>query len=176
MYNNTILGVHNTEWGDVYTKETKRGLEFFAYNRERGRSIHIGTLKGTTYEKGRVSILLKPERSIALKPEEYQAAVDAGGVVFRAQTTDGETYTIMFEDFHRLKIEYFNPTYGKQWRVALSYFQRSATTTKRNPVLDTPRCGDGNKEYVRPQPQQLPMFSPIYDTLGNYRGSGGKQS
>jgi len=167
-----VTNVSISEWGDVYTKEAKRGLEFYAFNRERGRSLHIGTLKGTTYEKGRVSILLKPERSIALKPEEYQAATEAGGVVFRVQTTDGETYVIMFDDFNRLKDEYYNPTYGKQWRVALHYFQRSATTAKRNPILDTPRRGDGKgkKEYVRPQPQQLPMFRPMFDDLGNCRG------
>lgn len=146
-----------TEWGDVYTKETKRGLEFHAYNRERGRSIHIGTMKGTTYEKGRVSILEKPEPSIALKPDECKAAVDAGATVFRAQTKDGDTYVIGLDDFNRLKVEYFNPTYGTQWRVPLCYFQRSGTTVKRNPILDTPR-GSGMGEYVKSRPRQLDLF------------------
>jgi hypothetical protein len=158
-----------THWGDIFTKKGKRGLEFHAYNRERGRSVHVGTLSGGVFEKGRVSILRKPEPSIALKPDEYQSAKDAGATVFRAQTVDGETYVIRLDDFHRLKVEYFNPTYGKQLRVPLCHFQRSGTTVKRNAVLDNPR-GGGRGEYVRPQLQQLPMFQLRQDGAGQYWG------
>jgi hypothetical protein len=134
MFNNN----YNTRWGDIQIRPGKRGgIEIHAYNHERGRSVHVGTVKGAVYEKGNCAILRKPEPSFCLNRAELQAAREAGAQFVR-MIADGKTYSISLTDFER-SAEYFNNVfYGLQMRAPLRFFAFSSTTAPRNPITDNP--------------------------------------
>lgn len=155
--NNTILKntkIYKSNMGEIQIIETSRGFEFWSYNHDRNKNLHIGTLKGATLEKGNVRILYKPEPSITLSQAEYAAARDLGAQYLRVVTRDRRTYSISLEDFDRYKEGYHNPWYGPQWRVPLSRFARSARKRTRNAIVDNPRVGRGSG-YERPKARQI---------------------
>jgi hypothetical protein len=164
---------YNLKAGEIQIKQSKRGIEFHAWNHERQRKIHIGTLIGVVFEKGNVAILRKPEPSIALSQAEYGVAVDHGVQFLRCVTPEKATYSISLENFKKHAESYYNPAYGPQWRCSLSFFSRTNKAEKRNAILDNPPLPQG-EGYERPQPAQLPLFvpnrSPLFDEYGNYRG------
>jgi hypothetical protein len=124
--------------GEIKVKETKRGFEFWSFNFQRQRMLHIGTLKGRTYEKV-VTILRQPEPSISLPQSEYGAAVEWGAMFLRAIPSDhSATYAISLRDFKANAVEYYNAFYGPQWRVPLTEFSSISTTAPRNAITDNP--------------------------------------
>jgi hypothetical protein len=124
--------------GSIITEETRKGIKFLAYNHERRRMLHIGTLAGAVYEKVAV-ILQKPEPSFALTQSEFGAVVEQGARFIRIipPNKDG-TYSISVKDFQRFGETYFNSNYGPQIRCALVHFARSGAVAKRNPHVDNP--------------------------------------
>lgn len=132
------MSQHNniTLAGRIEVKRTKKGVRFYAFNHTRGRRLHIGTLKGATYEK--VSVILRqPEPSLALSQTELKAVQEESGKFIRF-IVDGKTYAISTADFARHAERYYNPGYGPQWRVGLRHFDFSNTTAKRNSITDNP--------------------------------------
>jgi hypothetical protein len=124
--------------GDTIVKETKRGIEFHAFNWTRQRMLHIGTLKGQTYEK-QAEILRQPEPSFCLTQSEFGAVVDCGAGFIRIIPQDKTgTYSISVSDFRRHAEAYYNGAYGPQWRCALIHFQRTSKVAKRNAHTDNP--------------------------------------
>jgi hypothetical protein len=149
-----------TKSGEVKIKQSARGLEFHAFSPGLNRVIHVGTLRGQVYEKA-TAILRKPEPSISMTQAEYGAALDAGAVYLRCiPSGDDVTYAISLEDFRRHAESYYNPSYGPQWRCPLRYFETTARKGKRSLITDNPKAGGAAGEFVKPQAQQLPMFTP----------------
>lgn len=138
----------NIKAGEITTERTPRGVKFSAFNHERNQFLHIGTLRGTCYEKGSVSILHLPEPSICLSQSELGAALDHGAETLRFITREKISYTIRAELFDRLKEAYYNPAYGGQWRVSLTFFDVKGPGLKR-----------GSAYRNQPQPVQIPMFA-----------------
>jgi hypothetical protein len=133
-----IKNHQNIKAGEIVVKESKRGTEFHAFNFQRGRLLHIGTLSGQVYEKVAV-ILRQPEPSFALTQAEFGKVQEAGARFIRIVTPEKTaTYAISLEDFQRFKEAYHNPTYGPQLRCALTHFASSSTVAKRNPIIDNP--------------------------------------
>ena len=124
--------------GEIIVKETKRGIEFHAFNWQRQRTLHIGTLKGQTYEKQAV-ILRQPEPSFALTQSEFGAVMDCGAGFIRIIPQDKSgTYSISVQDFKRYAEAYYNAGYGGQWRVPLGKFSSTPKVAKRNAHTDNP--------------------------------------
>jgi hypothetical protein len=124
--------------GEIQIREGKKGKEFFAFNHEHKKPLHIGTLSGATYEKT-APMLRKPEPSFCLPSSELSAVERAGGLFIRfiARGSVG-TYATSLEDFKRHGEKYFNASYGSQVRLALKFFQYSPKVAKRNPIVDNP--------------------------------------
>jgi hypothetical protein len=121
----TIVTDTNTllKAGEISLKQTKRGLEFHAWNHERQRLIHVGTLRGVTYEKGNCTLLRQPQLSICLPQSEYGAVVEAGAEFFRAISPDKSAkYTISVAGFKEHAEAYYNRGYGPQWRCPVQFF------------------------------------------------------
>jgi hypothetical protein len=124
--------------GKIEIREGKKGLEFYAFNHEHKKPLHIGTLSGIVYEKT-VPILQKPEPSFCLPTSELAAVEQAGGqfIRFIGRGRPG-TFSISLEDFKSHGQSYFNAGYGKQVRVALTKFAYSSKVGKRNLIIDCP--------------------------------------
>jgi len=139
--------------GKIQIREGKKGREFFAFNHEHKKSLHIGTLSGATYEKT-APILNKPEPSFCLPQSELTAIEQAGGqfIRFIARGSVG-TYAISLDDFKRHGEKYFNAGYGYQIRVPLTKFAYSPRVTKRNAMLDNPVIA--TTEPIGPKVKQL---------------------
>jgi hypothetical protein len=147
---NTVLKA-----GEIQVRETKRGIEFHAWNHERQRMIHIGTLLGQVYEKGNCTILRQPEPSICLPQSEYGAVMETGAVYLRCIPPDKSgTFSISLQDFKRHAEAYYNAGYGPQWRCALQYFQSIAKTGRRNPIIDNPV----KIKQAEPEIRQISLF------------------
>lgn len=158
MFNNTIIKA-----GEIHVKETKRGIEYHAFNWSRQRMLHIGTLRGQVYEK-QAQILRQPEPSFAVTQTELGALIETGAEFIRVVLPGkAATYSISLEDFNRHKEAYYNPGYGPQWRTALKYFQHVTKIAKRNAAIDNP---------VREQPQPL---LPEIKQLGLFGERGGHE-
>jgi hypothetical protein len=124
--------------GEIQVKETKRGVEFHAFNWQRQRMLHIGTLKGSVYEK-QAQILRQPEPSFAVTQTELGAILETGAEFIRIVPGDkSATYSISVRDFDRCKEPYYNAGYGGQWRVPLIRFSRTSKVSRRNPITDNP--------------------------------------
>jgi hypothetical protein len=124
--------------GEIHVKETKRGIEFHAFNWQRQRMLHIGTLKGSVYEK-QAQILRQPEPSFAVTQTEFGALLDTGAEFIRIVPGDkSATYSISVQDFNRHKEAYHNPGYGPQWRAPLKFFSHTSKVAKRNAHIDNP--------------------------------------
>jgi hypothetical protein len=127
-----------TKGGETQIRETRRGVELHAFNFQRQPMLHIGTLKGQTYEK-QAEILRQPEPSFCLTQSEYGALVDMGAGFIRIIPGDkSRTYSISVQDFKRHAEAYFNGAYGPQWRVPLGKFASIAKVGKRNAAIDNP--------------------------------------
>jgi hypothetical protein len=125
--------------GQIVIKESKRGVEFHAFNFQRQRLIHVGTLNGSVYEKGNCVILRQPEPSFCLPQSEYGAAVEAGALYLRCIPPDkSATYAISLQDFKEFSTPFYNQMYGPQWRVPVSKFSHTSKVSKRNVILDSP--------------------------------------
>lgn len=124
--------------GDIQVREGKKGIEFFAFNHQHGKPLHIGTLSGATYEKT-APILQKPEPSFCLPQSELAALEQAGGqfIRFIGRGRSG-TFAISVSDFKLHAEPYYNRAYGYQWRVKLSAFSYCAKVSKRNAQIDSP--------------------------------------
>ncbi len=133
--NNTEQTIYKA--GEIQLKETRRGIEFHAFNFQRQRMLHIGTIKGQTYEK-QAPILRRPEPSFSLPQSELGKVQECGAGFIRIITPDKWTYSISVQDFDRWKEPYYNASYGPQWRVPLGKFEHVAVATKRNAKLDNP--------------------------------------
>ena len=141
--------------GEIQIKETKRGIEFHAFNFQRQRMIHIGTLSGQIYEKV-APILRQPEPSFSLPQSEFGEVVEMGAGFIRIVTPDKSgTYAISVPDFKLHAEAYYNASYGPQWRVPLGKFSHVAKVAKRNARTDNPVI-----EQVRDiiQSKQLSLF------------------
>ena len=149
---------HTTK-GQISVKPNKRGIEFHTFNHERRRMLHIGTLRGSVYEKV-AAILYKPEPSFALTLCEYNAAVENGAEFIRIIPQDhAATYSISIEDFKQLATPYSNPFYGDQSRVALRHFQRVSTTAPRTHRADNPIIPSNGKDMIEARRErQLALF------------------
>ncbi len=124
--------------GDITIKETKRGIEFHAFNHERRRSLHIGTIKQRVYEKV-AAVLEKPVPSFSLPVSEYKAIVKHAAEFIRIVPLNRDaTYSISVQDFMRWGIPYDNQFYGRQMRVPLTKFNKVSTTAPRNAAVDAP--------------------------------------
>lgn len=149
---------YSTKWGDVEARPGKRGgIEILSMNHERGRRLHVGTVIGSTYEKGNPAILRKPEPSFCMGQNELQAAKDAGAKFLRMITSDKKTYSIAITDFERNAERYFNAYYGDQLRVPLRCFQFSAAAAPRNPITDNPRSVI-NRDILPRASQQMSLW------------------
>jgi hypothetical protein len=115
----SLQSYDNTKAGEIQIRETKRGIELHAWNCERQRLLHIGTLVGVVCEK-QVTILRLPEPSINLTQSELGALESLGAVYLRCIPADkSATYSISVENFRKFGQPYFNPQYGPQWREPL---------------------------------------------------------
>jgi hypothetical protein len=124
--------------GEIIVKETRRGVEFHAFNWQRQRTLHIGTLKGATYEK-QAEILRQPEPSFCLTQSELGALIEMGAGFIRIIPGDkSRTYSISVQDFKRHAEAYYNGAYGPQWRVPLGAFASIAKVAKRTAATDSP--------------------------------------
>lgn len=124
--------------GEIVTKSTKRGIELHAYNWQRQRMLHIGTLRGVVYEK-QAQILQRPEPSFAVTQTELGAILETGAEFIRVVLpSKSVTYSISVQDFQDHKQAYHNPGYGPQWRCSLKYFVHVMKIAKRNSVIDNP--------------------------------------
>jgi hypothetical protein len=152
--NNTVLKA-----GEIQVRETRRGIEFHAWNHERQRLIHVGTLLGQVYEKGNCTILRQPEPSICLPQSEYGAAVEVGAVYLRCIPPDKSgMYAISLEDFKQHAEPYHNISYGPQWRGSLRFFQFSSKVGKRNPIIDNPVIPINEPLLARKIVKQMSLF------------------
>ncbi|GEM_PF-5202165 len=123
--------------GKIQLEEGRGGkLKFYAFNHNKRRRVHIGTLIGGTYEKV-ASILRQPEPSLCVTTSEFGALVDAGAQFIRI-IAEGATYSISVPDFKRQAVEFYLPAYGPQLRVPLRAWQYSSAVTKRNSRTDAP--------------------------------------
>ncbi len=124
--------------GEIVIKETRRGIEFHAFNEQRKRVLHVGTLIGRTYEKVQ-PILMKPEPSFSLTQAEYSAVLSSGAEFVRIVLPDKRgSYAIDVQSFGRYGEKYFNVFYGPQLRVPLIRFAFTSRVSKRNKVTDNP--------------------------------------
>jgi hypothetical protein len=147
--NNTIIKA-----GETVVKETKRGIEFHAFNFQRQRMLHIGTLSGQVYEKVAV-ILRQPEPSFALTQTEFGAVQETGAGFIRIVTPDKDaTYAISVGDFQRHAEAYYNAAYGPQWRVPLGKFSHVATAARRNAHIDNPVI---ETKHTKPEAVQVAL-------------------
>jgi hypothetical protein len=113
--------------------------EVLAFNQERGKWLHVGTISGQTYEKGNASILHRPVPSFTLTKTEYTEVTQAGAEYLRLIPHDkSATYCLSLARFYQVAEPYSNAWYGDQLRVPLSKFERAATTRKRNKRTDNP--------------------------------------
>ncbi len=119
--NNTTI----SKAGQITIREGKKGIEFWAFNHEHKKSLCVGTLSGSVYEKT-APILQKPEPSFCLPQSELTMIEQAGGqfIRFIARGHVG-TYAISLQDFKLHGEQYFNAGYGKQIRVSLTKFSYS---------------------------------------------------
>jgi hypothetical protein len=143
-----------TQAGKITVTEGMKGLQLYAFNHERKKQLHIGTLAGVVYEKT-APILNKPEPSFCLPQSELAAIEEAGGqfIRFIARGTVG-TYAISVQDFRLHGEKYFNAGYGPQIRVPLAKFAFTSKVSKRNPIIDNPVI-----ETVQPiGPKQFSLF------------------
>ncbi len=143
--------------GEIQVKETKGGKEFHAFNWQRQRMIHIGTLSGDTYEKVAV-ILRQPEPSFALTQSELGALIETGAGFIRIITPEKDkTYSMSVQDFQLHKEAYHNLGYGPQWRVPVGKFSSIAKVAPRNPIVDSP-VKEVPREIVKPKDKQSSFF------------------
>jgi hypothetical protein len=124
--------------GQIQVREGKKGIEFYAFNFQHKKSLHIGTLIGATYEKT-APILQKPEPSFCSPQAELAAIEQAGGqfIRFIGRGRPG-TFAISLEDFKLHGEPYLNPGYGPQIRVSLRHFAYSVKVGRRNAIIDNP--------------------------------------
>ncbi len=124
--------------GEIELREGKRGIEFHAFNFQRQKMIHIGTVIGRTYEKV-APVLQMPEASFAFTQAEYSAVLEAGAQFIRIILPDkSATYAIDVESFGRYGVPYHNSFYGDQLRCTLDHFSYTSKTAPRNSHTDNP--------------------------------------
>src|SRR5688572_16585714 len=101
--------------GEIQTEEGKGGkLKFFAFNHQRGKRLHIGSLIGVVYEKV-APVLRQPEPSFSLTQSEFGAVTETGAGFVRIIPPDkSATYSISLQDFQRFSEPYYNVSYGPQ--------------------------------------------------------------
>jgi len=149
----------NAQAGKIQIKEGKKGIEFYAFNFQHGKSLHIGTLIGRIYEKT-APILQKPEPSFSLPQSELGAAIEQGAefIRFIARGAVG-TYAISVTDFKQQARPYFNQSYGPQMRISLTNPNLSHTSkvVKRNPILDSPPL-EVARPIIKEKPKQMDLF------------------
>jgi len=146
-----------TQAGKITVREGKKGIEFYAFNHQRRKQLHIGTLAGSVYEKT-APILEKPERSFCLPQSELAAIEREGGqfIRFIARGAVG-TYAISLEDFKLYGERYFNPGYGPQIRVPLTRFpSHTPKVQKRNSITDNPPL-EVPRDIIKPREKQLTL-------------------
>ncbi len=140
--------------GEIQTRQTSRGIEFHAFNHQRGKALHIGTVIGQTYEKV-ARILQLPAAGFALTQAEYAAVLEAGAQFIRILPPGGGTYGISVEDFGRYAKLYHNGYYGSQLRVDLDRFQFTSKTARRNARTDNPATAQPGP--IAPREKQLTL-------------------
>jgi hypothetical protein len=146
----------NARAGKITVKEGRKGIEFYAFNFQHGKPLHIGTLIGRTYEKT-APILQKPEPSFSLPQSELGAAIEQGAefIRFIARGAIG-TYAISVTDFQLFAQPYYNQAYGPQMRVSLGNFSHTSKVSKRNAHIDNPAIEQAGP--LIKQEKQLGLF------------------
>ena len=147
----------NTQAGKITVREGRKGIEFYAFNHQRRKQLHIGTLAGSVYEKT-APILEKPEPSFCLPQSELAAIEQEGGqfIRFIARGAVG-TFAISLEDFKLHGERYFNPGYGPQIRVPLTRFpSHTPKVQKRNRITDNPPA-QVTAPIIKPREKQLSL-------------------
>jgi hypothetical protein len=146
-----------TKAGQITTEQSGGKVKFFAFNHERGKPLHIGSLVGVVYEKT-APILNKPVPSFCLPQSELAAIEQAGGqfIRFIARGAVG-TYAISLDDFKLHGESYFNAGYGLQVRVPLAKFSSVPKTAKRNSITDNPAISQA-RPVIKPREKQMGLF------------------
>ena len=143
-----------TKGGQITTRKTKRGIEFHAFNFQRGGMVFIGTKKGAVYEK--VAAIFRMKQTFNLTQIEFGKVqeLDTGFIRIIPPDKSG-TYAISVQDFDRYKEPHYDPSYGPQWCCALVHFSRSGAVTPRNAHRDNPVL-----EVARPivREKQMTLF------------------
>jgi hypothetical protein len=145
--------------GEIEVREGKKGIEFYAFNFQHGKPLHIGTLIGRTYEKT-APVLQKPEPSFSLPQSELGAAIEQGAefIRFIGRGRPG-TFSISVTDFQSHGEPYFNQAYGPQVRVSLTRFSYTPKVQKRNSITDNPPL-EVARDIIKPE-KQMPLFSGL---------------
>jgi hypothetical protein len=120
--------------------------------------LHIGTLKGQTYEK-QAEILRQPEPSFCLTQSEFGAVVDCGAGFIRIIPQDKSgTYSISVQDFKRYAEPYYNAGYGPQLRCVLPRFFHTSKVGKRNARTDNPPVPVARDVIAERREAQMNLF------------------
>ena len=128
----------NIKAGKIKIVEERGKVKLFAFNHQRRKQIHIGSVIGATYEK-MAAILIKPEPSFLLNQAELGAIEEVGAGFIRIIPIDRSgTYSISVQDFKRHAQPYYNASYGPQLRCAKTWFESTPQVQKRNNFTDNP--------------------------------------
>lgn len=132
------------------TKLEHGGVKIYAVHKD-GKPRHIGTCKGSTYEKGLsiAGLIHRPVLSASLGQDELRQVRQAGAEFFRIVRRDtSETHAIELSKFLKYaKLE--DRGYGLQYICPLHHFETVHWTRPRNPITDNP---------VQERPSQLPLW------------------
>ena len=136
----------------IEIKQGKKGIELWAYNCEREKLLHIGSIEGAVYEK-QANILQNPKPSFCLTVGELAAILEHGATFLRVACR-GRKYAISLQDFQNHGKQYASAWYGAQIRCELVHFQGITTNRKRNRIIDNPT----RQTTPLIVPRQLNMF------------------
>jgi hypothetical protein len=148
----------NVKAGEIKARQGKRGLEIWAFSRERGQALHVGTIIDQLYEKIQ-PVLKKPEPSFSLTQSEFAAVLEAGAAFIRIITSARDaTYSISVQDFARFGKKYFNQFYGPQLRVSLDHFSPSNEVSPRSARRDNPPIEQA-RDIIQERIEQMSLFA-----------------
>ncbi len=148
--------------GEILLKDFGGTIQVHAFNVEKRKTIHIGTVVGICYEKV-CPVLQKPEPSFSLTRAEYAAILETGAEFIRIVTSSRSgTYSISVQDFGRFGVPYHNAFYGDQLRVSLSRFTSSSKIAERNTHTDNPKLPTPQPLAPRERSKQFD-FSRLLD-------------
>lgn len=142
--------------GEIETRQTRRGLEFWAYNLQRGEPVCIGTQLDRVYEK--VQPVFRQRKTFNITRAEYAAILEAGASFINIVLPDKSMmYSIGVERFARYAQPYDHSQYGSQLCCPLKYFSPSDQVSPRNQRRDNPPL-EVAKDIIEERRQQMDLF------------------